>query len=170
MAFLLYQWWRDCVIWAIYSRPGNCSFYILPSSAHLMLSSVCQATSGKTNSPHLYSTHHIQYSLISCSFCSGTVQITMGLMPVFPCDWTDTRFHVKQWSVEAKCPSCTSGIACSGVSSRETELKKPQYPAAWYLQVTAVMDECSTGSFFFFHLMFNEDNFQFPVFLWDALL
>lgn len=49
------------------SRAGNCSFYLLLPSVHLMLSAVCQATSGKTNSPHLYSTHHTYSTALSAA-------------------------------------------------------------------------------------------------------
>lgn len=50
-----------------HSRADNCSFYLLLPSAHLMLSAVCQATSGKTNPPHLYSTHHTFCTALSAA-------------------------------------------------------------------------------------------------------
>lgn len=50
-----------------HSRADNCFFYLLLPSVHLMLSAVCQATSGKTNLPHLYSTHHILSTALSAA-------------------------------------------------------------------------------------------------------
>ena len=49
-----------------HSRAGNHSFYLLLPSVHLM-SAVCQATSGKTNSPHLYSTYHTSSTALSAA-------------------------------------------------------------------------------------------------------
>lgn len=55
-----------------HSRTGKCSFYLLLPSVHLTLVAVCQATPGKTNSLHLYSTHH------TYSFAVSTVPSALG--------------------------------------------------------------------------------------------
>lgn len=50
-----------------HSGADNGSFYLLLPSVHLMLSAVCQATSGKTNLPHLYSTQDTLSTALSAA-------------------------------------------------------------------------------------------------------
>lgn len=94
MAFLLYQWWKD------YVYLGHQDLHAAEQATSSLSSpDIVSSLSGNIWENKLtlsvFHTSHIQYCSISCSFCSGSVQITMHLMPVFPCEWTNMRFHVE---------------------------------------------------------------------------